>query len=195
MRALALAVLLTMLLAGCGDEPEPPMPVVTTAPTAPATDEPAAEATAEPTAEAVACTDVETVPVQGGEHLIGDQEPPVPYSTTPPTSGWHASGAFQIEVFDEPLSEPRQVSVLEAGGVVVSHHELDDADRSAIEDLVRADFDGRAAVTPYDALEPGQVALTAWSTIQTCDGVDLEVIAAFIDAHAQEDPDEPGHGH
>jgi hypothetical protein len=195
MRALALAVLLTMLLAGCGDEPEPPMPVVTTAPTAPATDEPAAEATAEPTAEAVACTDEETVPVQGGEHLIGDQEPPVPYSTTPPTSGWHASGAFQIEVFDEPLSEPRQVSVLEAGGAVVSHHELDDADRSAIEDLVRADFDGRAAVTPYDALEPGQVALTAWSTIQICDGVDLEVIAAFIGAHAQDDPDEPGHGH
>jgi hypothetical protein len=195
MRVLASAVLLTMLLAGCGGEPEPPMPVATTAPTAPATDEPTPEPTAEPTADAVACTDVQTVPVQGGEHLIGDREPPVPYSTTPPTSGWHASGAFQIEVFEEPLSEPRQVSVLEAGGAVVSHHELDDADRSAIEDLVRADFDGRAAVTPYDALEPGQVALTAWSTIQICDGVDLEVIAAFIDAHAQDDPDEPGHGH
>jgi hypothetical protein len=198
MRALSCAVLLTLLLTGCGGQPDASeaVPTLTAAPTEEAATETATtEPTPEPTAEAAACGDVQTVPVQGGEHLIGDQEPPVPYTTTPPTSGWHTSGAFQIEVFEEPISEPQQVSVLEAGAVVVSHHELDDADRQSIEDLVRDDFDGRAAVTPYDALEPGQVALTAWATLQLCEGVDLDAIAAFIDEHADEQPDEPGHGH
>ncbi len=65
------------------------------------------------------------------EDLIGDQGPPVPYSSSPPTSGWHASGAFSIAVHrpGDPLSEPMQVSVLGAGGVVVAYRDLLDEDR------------------------------------------------------------------
>ena len=60
--------------------------------------------------------------MQFGSHLIGDAEPPVPYSSTPPTSGWHASGGFQIVVqpTDQPLRESVQVSIEEAGDVVVT---------------------------------------------------------------------------
>jgi hypothetical protein len=101
---------------------------------------------------------------------------------------------FEIAIHgeDDPLSEPKQVSVLEAEAVVVTYHELDDDDRAALEALVREQYDGRAAVTPYDKLEPGQVALTAWGTLQVCDGLDLETVAAFIDEHAAEEPHTPG---
>jgi predicted small lipoprotein YifL len=146
------------------------------------------------TAASGACGPVELPPVQGGEHLIGDQEPPVAYSSTPPTSGWHSSGAFEIGVFgeDAPLSEPQQVSVLEVGGAVATYRDLPDADRAALEGLATGEYAGRLAVTPYDALEPGQVALTAWGTLKICDRLDLDTVAAFVDAYADEAPEVPG---
>lgn len=146
-----------------------------------------------PQATAV-CDDVENPPVQGGEHLIAGQEAPVPYSSTPPTSGWHASGAFEIAVqpADDPLSEAKQVSVLEAGGVVVSHAGLDEADAAALADHVRSNYDGRVAVTTYDALEDGEVAFTGWGVLQRCDGVDLDALDAFVEAYADPEPAVPG---
>lgn len=156
-----------------------------------------AAASQEPTrdgAPQAACSAVERPPVQAGEHLIGDQAPPVPYSSSPPTSGWHASGAFSITVHrpGNPLPEPKQVSVLEAGGVVVAYRQLPDADRTALERHIRAAHAGRVAVTPYDQLQPGQMAFTAWGTLQRCDGLDLAALDAFVDAYADKEPDVPG---
>lgn len=140
------------------------------------------------------CQPVEQPPLQAGQHLIGDQGPPAPYSSSPPTSGWHASGAFELTVQDrdDPLPEPKQVSVLEAGGVVVAYHDLPEEDREDLEEHVRANHDGRAAVTAYDQLDPGHVAYTAWSVVQHCNGLDLPALDAFIAAYAEEEPDVPG---
>lgn len=140
------------------------------------------------------CDPVERPRLQAGEHLIGDQTPPVPYSSSPPTSGWHASGALSIAVHPprDPLSEPRQVSVLEAGGVVVAYRDLPDEDRMRVAEHVRAKHAGRVAVTPYDQLGPGQVAFTAWGTLQRCHGLDLAALDAFVAAYADEDLDAQG---
>jgi hypothetical protein len=140
------------------------------------------------------CRDVETFPLQGGSHLLGDQEPPVPYNSTPPTSGWHSSGPVDIGVHggDDALSEPEQVSVLEAGGVVVTYRGLDDEERAALEEAARQDHAGRVAVTPYDGLGDGEVAFTAWGTAQRCSGLDLDALAAFVDTYADEEPAVPG---
>jgi hypothetical protein len=203
MRTLPPALLLCLALAGCGSLPtDSPAerPAATTteerdaaaAPTLDPGDPPsAAEPTADPT-----CGEEEQPPPQAGSHLIGDAEPPVPYSSTPPTSGWHSSGALEVTVHDEsdPLSEPEQVSVLEADGVVVTYRDLAEEDVAALEELVRTDYDGRVAVTPYEALEPGQVALTAWGVLLRCEGLDLDAVRRFADAHTGEAV-EPGHGH
>lgn len=140
------------------------------------------------------CGPVEEPPLQSGSHLIGDQQPPVPYSSTPPTSGWHASGALEITVHppDDPLSEPKQVSVLEAGGVVVSYRDIADEDRLELEQHVRERHQGTVAVTPYEQLEPGQVAYTAWGALQRCEGLDLAALDAFTAAYGDEHPDGPG---
>lgn len=140
------------------------------------------------------CAAVELPDLQGGQHLIGDREPPADYSSTPPTSGWHVSGAFELTVRDEddPLSEPEQVSVLEAGGVVVTYRELADDERSALEQHVRAEHAGRVAVTPYEQLSPGQTAFTAWGAVQRCGQLDLDALDTFVAEYADDDPAVPG---
>lgn len=178
-RAVVLLLVSVLLLAACAAAPE---------------QEPRAATPASATGEA--CGAVEAPPLQAGSHLIGDAEPPVPFSSTPPTSGWHASGAMEVGVHgaDDPLSEAEQVSVLEADGAVVTYRDLPADDLAALEDLVRSGYAGRVALTPYDALEAGQVALTAWGTLQRCDALDLEAVQAFLDQHAGDDV-VPGHDH
>lgn len=152
-------VLTAVLIAGCGQSP-------TGAPTA--TDR---------------CDQVEFPSVQFGSHLLGDSQPPIPYSSTPPTSGWHSSGAVPEGVFTEPLPEPAQVSVLEAGGVVVTHNGLADEDLQRLTDAVRERFADRVVVTPYDQIPAGSTAFTSWGVLQTCEGLDLEALAAFVAAY------------
>lgn len=167
------ALLVALALAACsGGEPAPGGEAVTSA----------------------SCRPVESPAPQPGGHLIGDQEPPVAYTSTPPTSGWHASGTVPIAVRgpDDPLSEPGQVSVLEAGGVVVAYHDLDEETRTELEEHVGERYPGRVAVTPYDQLEPGHVAFTAWQTLQRCEGLALAVLDTFVAEHAAEEVDTPG---
>ena len=139
------------------------------------------------------CAAPEMPTLQGGDHLIGDRPPPVPYSSTPPTSGWHSSGAFDIAVQpqEDPLSEPEQVSVLEAGAVVVTYGRLADADRDALESHARQ-YVGRIAVTPYDKLREGEVAFTGWGALQRCDALDLDALDRFVTTYADEQPNSPG---
>lgn len=202
------ALLVAVALAACSSET--PAPQSATDPQTPThaapTDEPSDDG---PTDEAVAdedpasgreagaiasCSPVESPTPAPGGHLIGDREPPAPYTSVPPTSGWHASGASEIAVHgpDDPLPEPRQVSVLEAGGVVVAYHDLDDETRAELEEHVRERYPGRVAVTPYDKLEPGHVAFTAWQTLQRCEGLVLAVLDTFVAEHADEETGPPG---
>jgi hypothetical protein len=174
MRPLLLALAAAVALSGCGTLPE--------------------DATADAGAPEGGCGPVEQPPLQAGSHLIGDAEPPVPFSSTPPTSGWHSSGALEVTVHgeDDPLTEPEQVSVLEADGVVISYRDLPEDDIAALAAFVEDGYAGRVAVTPYDAIDPGEVALTAWGHLQRCDGLDLDAVRAFVDTHASDEVD-PGH--
>lgn len=147
---------------------------------------------------AVAATDKCETPdmpgLQGGDHLIGNQPPPVPYSSVPPTSGWHSSGAFEIAIqpLDAPLIEPEQVSVLETGAVVVTYRDLPAADLDSLESHVEQRYAGRVAVSGYEELNPGRVAFTAWGVRQVCDGLDLPALDEFVAAYADEQPAKPG---
>lgn len=150
------------------------------------TNPPPAPATSEGPTATAACGPVETFPIQGEGHLVGNEDPPVPYNSRPPTSGWHSAGDIPVVVapVDEPLSEPEQVTVLELGGIVVSHGNLPDDERTALEELL-AEYSGMAALTSYDELAPGEVALTAWGALQRCDAVDRPAIESFITYYVQ----------
>lgn len=147
--------------------------------------EPPAASASEPPPATASCAAAEIVPIQGQGHLVGDQEPPVAYNSVPPTSGWHTSTDVPTGVADEPLSEPEQVAVLEQGGVVISHNGLEEADVEELERLVTERHPAEVALTSYDRLDPGAVALTAWGAVQLCEAVDIAAIEAFITAYSQ----------
>lgn len=135
------------------------------------------------------CAPAEPQQRQEGSHLLGGQAPPVPYSSVPPTSGWHSSGQPPAPgAYAEPVPEPDQVSVLETGGVVVAYDpDLPDDVVAALQQ-VPTEVDG-VVVTPYDAEMPRPIALTAWGVLQRCDAVTAQDVAAFHDEHAEA----PGH--
>jgi len=142
-------------------------------------------------ATAKATCEAETaVTPQAGGHLLGDAAPPVAYSSTPPTSGWHASGSprFGVHTADDALSEPEQVTVLEVGGVMVTWNVLDEGKQQELAALVHAQR-RKVASSPYDALTPGEVVFAAWGVLQRCRGVDPKALEAFVDRHAGGGPD------
>lgn len=141
-----------------------------------------ARAAAEPVATA-RCADPEMPELQAGLHLLGDREPPVPYSSLPPTSGWHRSGIATTGVTAVPMPGPQQVGLLEEGAVVVSHGTLAADQRAELAELADA-YPEQVAVTPYPALEDDAVVAAAWGVLQRCDGVDRQALRRFVDFYA-----------
>lgn len=134
------------------------------------------------------CSPAERPQLQEGSHLLGDQDPPVPYSSSPPTSGWHSSGRpLDPGTYVEEVSGPQQVRVLEQGGVVVAYDPTLPADRVEALQRLPGDVDG-VVVTPY-ADAPAPITLTAWGVLQQCDAVTAADVAAFRDEHVRD----PGH--
>lgn len=171
LRGLAALTTLALAAAGCGR----------------GADDPAARASpsASATTPAAGCQAEEHPPLQAGSHLIGDADPPVPYSSVPPTSGWHASGALRTGVHDEALSDPEIVALLEVGQVVAVYDPatLADDEVAALEELATTAHDGRLHVTPGNTALPAPLTLTAWGVLQRCDAVSAEAIANFVLAH------------
>lgn len=131
--------------------------------------------------------------LQAGLHLIGDRQPPVPYSSVPPTSGWHRSGVAEPGVAAAPLAEPLQVGLLEEGRVVISHGRVDGQAAAALTDVADAHPE-MVAVTPYEPLGDGAVVAAAWGVLQRCDGVDAEALGRFIDYYADRELLDDPHG-
>jgi len=132
-----------------------------------------------------ACGAVELPPLQEGGHLLGDTAPPVPYSSLPPTSGWHASGAPERGVVAQPLSDPDLVLALEVGDVVAAYDPARlDADAIAtLEAEASSTFVDRLTVTTYPD-QPTALSLLAWGVLQRCDDLDSAVLADFVLSHA-----------
>lgn len=138
----------------------------------------------------VACAPVEHPELQGGSHLLGNNEPPVPYTSTPGTSGWHASGRPRTGVFgpSDPLSEPQLVTALEAGQVVAAYDPAavpsDAVER--LEELARGSLRGELTVTPFEGDMGSPVVLNAWATRQPCNRVDTDAVEEFTEQFADE---------
>lgn len=143
----------------------------------------------------VVCGPVEHPELQGGGHLLGDAEPPVPYSSTPGTSGFHAAGAPPEGIYaeDDPLTEPAIVLSLETGQVVAAYdpEELSDAEVSELEDLASGPLAGQLTVTPFDGDMRAPLTLNAWGTRRPCSAVDRDTVRGFVDRFGGSGPDHP----
>lgn len=134
------------------------------------------------------CDAVRSHAEQSGGHVLADQAPPVPYNSTPGTSGWHTAGRPRIGIYTEPLSEPQIVGALEVGQVVIAY--APDLDRERIDAIVRlAEAQrGRITVTPFAGDMGAPIVLNAWAKQQRCTDVDEAAIERFVERHAREVP-------
>jgi hypothetical protein len=143
-----------------------------------------------PTANAAneGCTPVQSFPSQGQAHIQPNQTHP-PYSSNPPTSGWHWDEARGAGIFTAPQVQEQLVHDLEHGFIVIQYNNLPAADVQRLATLVQRDR-YHTILAPYSGLaESVRVALTAWTKLQTCTGVDEKAIAAFVNAYRDQGPE------
>lgn len=105
------------------------------------------------------------------------------YNSKPPTSGPHIGSIAEWGIHDELIPDEQQIHNLEDGGVMVQYN----CDRTKdeckqmitqLEGIVKK-YDEKVVLAPYPDMK-NQIALTAWTRIDTFDTFDAERIQTFI---------------
>lgn len=121
---------------------------------------------------AAGCDKVQRQEVQFPSNHVLPGTPEPRYLSEPPTSGPHLIPPKILGRYEEPLSRPIQVGILESGKLLVQYR--DAADGPAADALGGADV----VVAPNPTLSQ-PVVLTAWLRLQRCQRVDADVVDAF----------------
>lgn len=139
-------------------------------------------------ANSVVCSGVQTFPAQSRDHINPGQPHP-PYNSNPPTGGWHWANPQDWGIYTSQQFQEQLVHNLEHGGIVVQYNGLSAADVQRLTDFVKRDT-YHMILAPYPALPQGEkVAMTAWTHLQTCDGVDENALQSFINAFRDKGPE------
>ena len=127
----------------------------------------------------------EEVAIQGQEHIaVGASHPE--YNSNPPTSGWHYAqpaswGVYQVELPDEQV-----IHNLEHGGIWISYTDIDNATKTALENIVRSR--SKIIVTPRSKND-APIVLASWSRLQKLQTFDEQAIRDFIGANSNKSPE------
>jgi hypothetical protein len=114
-------------------------------------------------------------------HLL-PATPEPPYRSDPPTSGAHQPGNHPTGFLADEIPRPVQVSLLEAGGVLIQWRARQPSNLAFFSTLTQQN--SLVTVAPRRDL-PSPIVATAWQWKMTCERVDKTAIRAFIAAHAR----------
>ncbi|OGD32495.1 hypothetical protein A3C91_02590 [Candidatus Azambacteria bacterium RIFCSPHIGHO2_02_FULL_52_12] len=128
---------------------------------------------------------------QGRDHLdLGVDHPP--YSSIPPTSGWHTPDSHVWGVSKDPIPDEIQVHNLEHGGIMIQYKPGIDKStgNNIIEKLeeIGRRYKSKVIVAPYPKLGKN-IALTAWTYLDKFNDFDENRIVGFIAAHIDQGPE------
>ena len=114
------------------------------------------------------------------------EEQTVDYNTTPPTSGNHWDWWARCGFYEDGLPDERIVHNLEHGNIVVSYNLPDAEELDQLREFMdNFDLAPAWAVTRfYDEIAEGTVALSAWTVLDTMQGVDEDRIEEFFRTYA-----------
>ncbi|MBI5029870.1 MAG: DUF3105 domain-containing protein [Chloroflexi bacterium] len=145
-----------------------------------------------PTAVTVAsqgqCAAVQDFPSQGATHIAPGEAHP-PYSSNPPTSGWHWANPQEWGIYTTPQVQEQLVHNLEHGGIIIQYNNLPAADVERLTTLVQHDRI-HMILAPYPDLPSGSnVAITAWTHLLLCNGVSEDAIKRFTTAFRDKGPE------
>ncbi len=133
------------------------------------------------------CSAVQTFPTLSRDH-IQPNEPHPPYSSNPPTSGWHWENPQDWGIYTTPQVQEQLVHNLEHGGIVIQYNNLSAGEVLQLTALVNRDH-YHMILAPYPGLTDTKVALTAWDHLQKCTGVDPNAIQAFTGSFRDKGPE------
>ena len=124
----------------------------------------------------------EPVPDLGNMHIEEGTSSPIPYNSTPPTSGPHYGSLARWGVHSEPIPDELVVHNLEDGGVGLWYNCSDGCPElvSQLESVVE-DYHEGVLLAPYPGMET-RIALTAWTRLDQFNDFDQERIERFIRA-------------
>lgn len=136
---------------------------------------------------------------QGNIHIAFGSPSPVPYNSTPPTSGPHYDNLVAWGIYDEPQRYEHLVHNLEDGGVIVYYQCADGCPEivAELKEIVRpyVDRGDHVVLVPNDpnwtinnssALHGdmgSMIAITAWQHILKLDEIDSGKIRTFIERY------------
>lgn len=141
-----------------------------------------------PVAVTGSCSAVQSFPTLNQDHIQPDQPHP-PYSSNPPTSGWHWDNAQEWGIYTTPQVQEQLVHNLEHGGIIIQYNNLTAGEVQQLADLVKQDSH-HMILAPYPGLPSDvKIALTAWNHLQTCIGVNENAVKAFVNAFRDKGPE------
>ena len=109
----------------------------------------------------------------------------VAYNSVPPTSGDHWSTPVRCGFYIEQVPDELIVHNMEHSNIVVSYNLSSRADVDSLRDVYNGlpEFwrDHFTVVRPYQEIDEGRVALSAWGVLDNMDGVDRGRIVQFFE--------------
>ncbi len=132
----------------------------------------------------------EKMPDDGAKH-VGESEVHPPYSSNPPTTGWHWVGTAGPGIKGEPVADELVLHSMEHGAAVVWYKQglpVEDVER--IKDAF-GKASGKKIMLPRENLDV-PVALTSWGYLLKLSEIDEDKIKEFIETNNNRAPeDEP----
>lgn len=138
---------------------------------------------------AAGCSEIQTFPDQGRDHIQRGQEHDQ-YNSNPPTSGPHYGSVAPWGVSDETIEPEVLVHNLEHGGIVINYKGLPEEDADALAELVESYGDG-VILQPNETIDK-PIALAAWRNLRTCDRYHPVVVESFVSQLCGKGPEEFG---
>lgn len=130
----------------------------------------------------------ELIPDQGREHVTSANHPP--YSSNPPTSGWHFGWEAEWRVYKEELPDETLIHNLEHGGIWISYRP------DIPEDIIKRlesfyDKYGRKIIVTPRPKNDTDIALAAWTRLDKFNASDYsdERVERFIKAFRNKGPE------
>lgn len=133
------------------------------------------------------CEHIQTTADQGRTHLNPGQA----YNyggSYPPSSGPHDPDPMPPGIYDNPISETREVHSLEHGYIVIHYNGIPAAEVQQLGSIDQQD-QRKIILAPFPSMSE-KITLTAWDHIQICGGVDIQSIGSFIARFRDQGPEQ-----
>jgi Protein of unknown function (DUF3105) len=122
---------------------------------------------------------VRTFPEAGRDHIDAGAQPKN-WNSNPPTSGDHLQNWLQPGVYNSEQDMRAMVHSLEHGYVLMLYKDIPDSQVDQLRQFVEQRDGSKLILAPYSGLEQNGVALAAWRNLEVLDGVNMDVVQAFV---------------